>query len=81
MNYWLLWTLAAVLLVLAGTFYGRKGVFSAIAFAAVLLTKDAMQHFCGPFGEWTFVGLLMILCLVIYVRKKRNRAPDRLRDQ
>ena len=69
--YWVL--LAIVLLVVVAKLYGRKGVSSVIVFAGALLAKDAVGHFWGKKAEWIFVSLFAVLCIAIYVIRRRKR--------
>jgi hypothetical protein len=68
--YWIL--LAIVLLVVVAKLYGRKGVSSSIVLAGALLAKDAARHFGGIVAEWIVVGLFGILCVGIYITKRRK---------
>ena len=70
---WVLLALAAVFLVFVAKLYGRKGVSSVIVFAGALLAKDGVGHFFGKKAEWIFVSLFAILCIAIYIIKRRKR--------
>jgi preprotein translocase subunit SecG len=72
--FWIL--LSAVLLAVVAFLYGRKGLSSVIALAGALHAKDAVGHFLGTRAEWIFVGLFAILCIAIYVTKRRNQNHD-----
>ena len=68
--------LAAILLALVAFLYGRKGLSSVIVLAGALLAKDVVGRYWGKAAEWIFVGLFAILCIAIYVTKRRNQNQD-----
>jgi hypothetical protein len=70
----MLWIiLATVLLAIVAGFYGWKALSSVLVFAGTILAKDAVGHFWGKKAEWIFVSLFAVLCIAIYVIKRRKR--------
>jgi hypothetical protein len=69
----MLWiALASVLLAIVALFYGRKGLSSVLVLAGALLAKDAARRYWGITAEWIVVGFFGVLCVGIYVTKRRN---------